>query len=329
MSPTQGSLFGDEPRRGRGVGPAPVTAEQLAVARVLPRLVRLGTSSWSFPGWAGIVYDRAASESVLARTGLTAYARHPLLKAVGIDRTFYAPLSAHALAAYAQQVPEDFRFVVKAPARCTSPVVLQGGRAAGRNELYLDPAFAQDEAAGPFVEGLGAKGGALVFQFPPQGEAIVRDPALFAARLYSFLAALPSGPAYAVEIRDRKLFGAGYLDALRAAGVAHCVSVHPRMPPVREQYDALGGSFPGPRVVRWMLGGGLGYEEAKARYAPFARLVDEDPDTREALARVCAEESRMGHPVLVIVNNKAEGSSPLSVFRLAERMAADSPGFAG
>jgi uncharacterized protein YecE (DUF72 family) len=66
----------------------------VALARHLSPQLYLGTSSWTFPGWQGLVYDRAASASVLARYGLAAYARHPLLRTVGLDRTFYAPIAA-------------------------------------------------------------------------------------------------------------------------------------------------------------------------------------------------------------------------------------------
>jgi uncharacterized protein YecE (DUF72 family) len=322
VAPSQLRLFGEPPRKRRGgIGPAEVEPELAEVARRLPPGVRLGTSSWSFPGWAGIVYDREASPAALARTGLAAYARHPLLRAVGVDRTFYAPVPATELAGYAAQVGEEFRFVVKAPARCTAPYVIENGRASGRNELYLDAAYASDESVAPYVEGLGPKGGALVFQLPPQGDAACREPEAFAERLERFLAALPRGPAYAVELRDRKLFGAAYLRALRAVQAAHCVSVHPRMPAVDEQLRTLAGELRGLLVVRWMLGSGLGYDEARQRYEPFSRLVDEDRPTREALAGAAVEETLAGHPVLVIVNNKAEGSAPLSVFRLAERIA--------
>src|SRR5262245_47355549 len=74
------------------VGSAAVPPAQATVAQRLARGVYLGTSSWSFPGWQGIVYDGRASETQLARHGLAAYARHPLLRAVGIDRTYYAPM---------------------------------------------------------------------------------------------------------------------------------------------------------------------------------------------------------------------------------------------
>ncbi len=72
----------------------------------------LGTSSWSFPGWVGIVYDRQVSQTTLARHGLAAYARHPLFRTVCIDRTYYSPITAEDFARYESAVPEDFRFVV-------------------------------------------------------------------------------------------------------------------------------------------------------------------------------------------------------------------------
>ena len=93
----------------------------------LPPRVFLGTSSWSFPGWAGIVYGEATSESALARKGLAAYSQHPVLRAVGIDRSFYQPLDAGQFARYARQVPEGFRFLVKAPAMVTDAALRAKG----------------------------------------------------------------------------------------------------------------------------------------------------------------------------------------------------------
>ncbi|MET5116957.1 DUF72 domain-containing protein, partial [Burkholderia pseudomallei] len=74
----------------------------------------------------------------------------------------------------------------------------------------------------------------------------------------------------------------------------------------------LAGEPSGPLIVRWSLLGGYKYEQAKAKYAPFDRLVDEDPHTRTALAELAARYVRAGQPVLITVNNKAEGSAPLS-----------------
>ena len=96
MDPEQQSLFGGpagvaEPPVVPAVQPSPEVIE--AAAR-LPKNLHFGTSSWSFPGWVGLVYARAHTESVLARHGLSAYAKHPLLRSVSLDSAFYRPLTA-------------------------------------------------------------------------------------------------------------------------------------------------------------------------------------------------------------------------------------------
>ena len=62
-------------------------------APVLPTDIRLGTSSWFFPGWRGLVYDGVHPQVALSKQGLAAYAQIPLLRTVSLDRTFYAPIT--------------------------------------------------------------------------------------------------------------------------------------------------------------------------------------------------------------------------------------------
>jgi uncharacterized protein YecE (DUF72 family) len=310
--------------RGRGeLAPAPVSPELGAIAAQLPTDLRMGTSSWSFPGWRGIVYDGAASQAELARTGLAAYARHPLLRAVGVDRTYYAPVTAAVLAEYAGQVPEDFRFLVKAASLVTDPVIRgERGAPGSANERFLDAGFATEFCVAPFVEGLGTKAGVLLFQFPPLGRELARRPEAFVERLERFLRQLPAGPPYAVEVRDRELLGPAYGAALTAAGVAHCVSLHPRLPNVAAQRRFVDAVAAGPLVVRWMLHSGFGYEQAREQYAPFDRIVDEDLASRAAVAELILDHLELRRPVIFVANNKAEGSAPLTVFALARAVAA-------
>jgi hypothetical protein len=108
---------------------------------------------------------------------------------------------------------------------------------------------------------------------------------------------------------------------LEDAGSSHCYNVHPAMAPLTRQL-AIVRSFQQPAlVIRWVLGGRQEYAVAKARYEPFDRLVDEDPTTRELVARAVLDASLAEREVFVIANNKAEGSAPLTLFRLAERIA--------
>jgi uncharacterized protein YecE (DUF72 family) len=301
------------------------------LARSLPQPLHLGTSSWSFPGWEGLVYGAKASESLLSREGLRAYSQHPLLNSVSLDRTFYAPLTEAQYAHYAAQVPDGFRFVVKAPNLITDAVLRDDrGAPSTDNPSFLDPVLANDHFVAPCLAGLGNRAGPLVFQFSPLPPTILADPAAWVERLAAFLAALPplpaslghSQPFYAVEFRDRQVVTPRMMKMLAEHGVRYCVAIHARMPSAERQLQAVAATGPGPLVVRWSLLAGQRYEAAKARFSPFDKLVVHDPATRAALAGAAAASRRAGHPVWIIANNKAEGSAPLTLELLADAIVA-------
>ena len=321
----QADLFGDLPAAAAEQMQCPADAdpEVRRLASLLPGAIRLGTSSWAFPGWRGTVYDQRLPEDQLAREGLAAYARHPLLRTVGIDRSFYAALPEADFRRYAQQVPEAFRFLVKAPQSLTSERLFDRREPSPH---FLDARAARDLFIEPCTAGLGSKAGPLVFQFPPLRREFTRGRrTAFADRLARFLGDLPRGPVYAVEFRDRELLASEVMQALAAAGARLCLSIHARMPPAPVQAAAATVLGPGPLVLRWNLHAGQAYEAAKARYAPFDRLVDEDPETRMAIARLCRECAAGGEDAWVIANNKAEGSAPLTLVRLARALVDGTP----
>jgi uncharacterized protein YecE (DUF72 family) len=209
------------------------------------------------------------------------------------------------------------------------------------NPLFLDAVAAAERVIGPAVLGLGAKAGPILFQFSPMGVARGKDSDALVDRLGAFLAALPRGPLYAVEVRDASLVGPRYLAALEASGVAHGFTLHPTMPGVRAQAALLAGADPrdtsalepamervlshAPALVcRWMLHATQKYEGARGKYFPFDRLVDEDLLSRQAVARMCLLAAALGRETWVIANNKAEGSAPLTLRRLAEVVGAAS-----
>ncbi len=317
---SQASLF-ELPRPHVGaVTPKP---EHVALREAIPASIRLGAMTWSYAGWKGVVYAASASEKQLARHGLTAYARHPLLRMAEIDRTYYEPISAAAFRAYAEQVPDDFRFLVKAHQDCTTlrfpEHARYGARRGQANARYLDAAYAERAVIAPAVEGLGTKLGTLLFQFPPQDAG---GPRAFARALRAFLRKLPRGPSYAVELRNVELLTTEYAAALEEAGAIHCHNAWTAMPPVIAQARRIPPGARRPLLVRWLMRANDRFEDARARFAPFDRLADEDADTRTAIASLVARAQRHGVPAFVLVDNKAEGCAPESVFLLAQAIAA-------
>lgn len=320
-----------EPVRAQSVQPARTDDALQALAARLPSNLYFGTSSWAYPGWNGIVYDGEYSDSLLSRKGLAAYSRHALLRAAGIDRGFYGPIPLADYLSYAAQVPDGFRFLVKAPASVCD-AWLRGSDGAGRlaNEAFLDAELAVRDFIAPATSGLGSKCGPLLFQLSPMGS--LADSGMFLERLDAFLGALPPldplitpHASYTVELRDPALLTPRYIKLLRRHGARFCLAARDRLPPVARQAAAqalMDEEAPGPLVLRWMLHAGRPYAFAEKLYAPFDRIVDDDPDTRHAIADVVARTLRAGQPAIVIVSNNAEGCAPLSCVRLAEAIAA-------
>ena len=346
----QDDLFGAPPPSPEPPAPPAAPAPRKSLARVnpiapdpalqalaasLPPNVRLGSSSWTYPGWAGLVWDTEYPDALLSKEGLNAYGQHPLLRSVSVDRSFYRPLTQDQYARYAAQVPEDFRFVVKAPSHVTDALVRgEDGRGLQPNPAFLDPALATQDFVAPALAGLGHKVGALVFQLSPMPRHLLNNLPLVLQRLRTLLLAQPPlspiapDGVLAVEFRDREWLDPVFMPelaaVLREAGATWCLCLHAKMPRLAEQLPLLRMLWPGPMVCRWNLNplhGAYGYEDAQREYSPYDRIHDVDQDTRDLLVRSIAGIAGAGQNVFVTISNKAEGCAPLSVRALAEGLA--------
>jgi uncharacterized protein YecE (DUF72 family) len=323
------------PAHGPAVAPAdwPEDLQALGTrlhARYEGRL-RLGTSSWHFPGWAGMVWARPELPAALSRHGLATYAQHPLLRTVSLDRAFYRPLPASTYAALAAQVDTGFRFLVKAPSQVTDAWLRAPGTAAPLqpNPQFLDVDATLDLCVRPAAAGLGQRLGVLVFQLSPLPPRWLDDPGALHARLAALAPAvrdgLPPGAQAALEVRDATLLTPALAALLRQAGWRCALGLHDRLPPIEAQLPMLRAGWPGDLVCRWNLQRGQRYAQARDAWAPFNRLQAPDVGTRQALARVARATLEAGHHATITINNKAEGCAPLSVLELA-RLVDASPG---
>ena len=295
------------------------------LAARVPGSVRLGTSSWTFPGWAGLVYrGRYRSEKDFVQRSLREYARHPLFRTVCIDRSFYAPLTREELNAYAAQLPPDFRCVSKVFSELSTWVFPKhprhGARAGQRNEGFLDAWRFEELVGAPMRDAFRDHLGPLIIEVPPvHGPA---DPDAFAAAVEGFLRQAPPDLDYAFELRDTRLFTARYLSVLRAGGASHVFNLWTRMPPLAEQLRRTRGWVGSPMVIRLMIPPGKRYEDLAAAFLPFDRMQAPQPQMRRDVVALVRRALEAGVESYVIVNNKAEGSSPLTAAALAERIGA-------
>jgi uncharacterized protein YecE (DUF72 family) len=302
--------------------PAPETPldfalERELVTRVPPR-VRFGTSSWTFPGWSGLVYPPKTTLPTLQERGLELYARCPLFRTVGIDRSYYRPLDRAELASYAAQLPPGFPCVMKAWSELTSRV---HPKTRALNPRFLDASAFIDTVVGPLDEAFADHAGPIVLELAPMRDDELPRRGELPDLLTQFFSRLPSGHRYAVELRNRELFTPAYLAALRTHGVAHVLNFWERMPDIGAQLDIPGIFTARFVVLRLLIPPGERYAAKKAEYAPFDRIVAPEPGLYDDVARLIEATRELAVDVYVIVNNKVEGSSPLTVRGLASRVA--------
>ncbi len=309
---------------GEGGGPSAALA---GLASRVPRDVYFGTSSWSFPGWKGIVYSQARSESQLAREGLREYAQHPLLRTVGIDRGYYAPIPERDLRRYSEQLPPGFPCCTKAPEAITSPIVMahRGARGGEPNPDFLSFERFQDTMLGPFARAFRGNAGPFILEFPPVPAANRVAPDAFAERLDAFLERLPRDFTYVVELRDRRLLTRAYQRVIARHRVGHTYNYWTAMPLPAAQL-AIVPIDTGPcAVVRLLLRPGTKYVDRKDDFAPFDKLMAPDAAMRQDVLQLILSSLGSKIPIYILVNNKAEGSAPLTIRALAELLVDRAP----
>jgi uncharacterized protein YecE (DUF72 family) len=277
------------------------------------RHIRFGTSSWAYEGWQGLVYQRTYPKKRFSQDTLAEYAAYAT-DAVPLFSSFYRPAGATQLAHYAEQVPEHFRFCSKVWEEITIPayanVPRYGAKAGKPNPRFLDSGAFRDLVLAPAQEGLKSKLGPFIFEFQRWG----MEPAAFLEALDRFLGSLPPGPQYATEIRNPDILGTRYLSILRAHNVSHVYNHWTAMPPLSDQHRLLEQTFTAPHVVTRLLTPlGLAYEKAVERYAPYDRIVAAQPRMRQDTTALVQQAAAQGKSVYVLVNNRAEGCSPLTI----------------
>lgn len=159
--------------------------------------IYVGTSGFAHKEWIGKFYP----EKTPPKKMLHVYSEH--LKTVEINNTFYHMPNVSVLASWAEQVPHDFVFAIKAPQVITHMKRL---RHVGSEATYLFKS----------VSVLEKKLGPILFQLP---ESFHADTPL----LLDFLARIPGDASCAFDFRSPTWLEDGVLNLLREKGCSWCV----------------------------------------------------------------------------------------------------------
>lgn len=303
------------------------TSEEIwsATGAEIPESIYLGTSTWAFPGWKGIVYKRTyKSQKDFTANSLAEYATIPWFRSVCVDSFFYNPPKPETLAHYASMVPDTFRWVSKVWERITIANYPKhpryGGYAGQRNPDFLNTRLLEESVLSAYRDpAVMARTGPLVFQFAPFSERAMRY-GEFIERLASFLRLLPSDFQYAVEVRNPELLNKEYFAALNEARVAHCFNHWNSMVTLHLQMRAAaeaGGLTADFYIARLLTPLGTSYQNAEEIFEPYDRVQVPNAQMRSDVLRLVRRALSTGKRAFVTANNKAEGNSPLTMVSIA------------
>ncbi len=282
--------------------------------------VFIGTSSWKYPGWCGMLYDPARYEyrgkfaqTRFNRDCLREYAE--VFKTVCVDAAYYTFPSQQYLERMVNQTPDDFLFGLKVTDAITIkkfPKLDRFGDQAGKpNENYLNAELFAKAFLQP-CEAVRHAIGLLMFEFSRFWTTDYEHGRDFVADLNKFLGALPKGWPYGIEMRNRNWLRPDYFECLSRHQVTHVFNSWEAMPAVSEQM-ALPGSRTNPDLVaaRFLLKPGRQYEEAVKTFEPYDSIKEENPDARAAGKGLIAEGKAAGpkRRTFVFVNNRLEGNA--------------------
>jgi uncharacterized protein YecE (DUF72 family) len=283
--------------------------------------VFIGTSSWKYEGWLDQIYSRQRymtrgrfSQKRFNDECLNEYAE--TFPIVCGDFSFYQFPSETYWSKLFGSAPPTLQFAFKAPEEVTVKQFPRhpryGPRAGDDNSSFLDAELFQSaflDLLAPYRPRVAS----LIFEFGSFAKQCYSDVGAFLQELDPFLAALPPGFRYAVEIRNPDFLAPEYFGCLRSRRVAHVFSAWTRMPEIGVQTnlrDAYTADF---TVARALLRRGRAYEEAVAKFTPYARVEDPNPETRDALRLLIARARQRHEPSYIFVNNRLEGNAPETI----------------
>jgi len=249
--------------------------------------IRIGTSAFTAAGWEGSFYPAGMKPADY----LTYYATQ--FNTVEIDSTFYRTPELSTVKGWYAKTPGNFVFALKIPQVITHEKVLVDCEADLKR--FLDTVSALDEKLGP-----------ILFQFRYFNRSVFTSQAEFLARLKPFLATLPRGYKFAVEIRNKNWIDVRFADTLRERGVAMALidqSWVPRPWEFKKDFDVLTADF---AYVR-LLGDRKGIEEITKTWDTV--VVDRRADLR-TWRDYCRKIQRRGVTLYVYINNHYAGCAP-------------------
>jgi len=283
----------------------------------LPQNLRVGTCSWKYDSWKGLVYSENVGKDYLSE-----YSRkYPIVE---VDQWFWSLFGNSVVmpkpevaAEYVGSVPKDFRFSIKVPNTITLTHQYQTGN---KGPLKPNPSFLSNNLFDDFlslISPMTKQIDSLIFQFEylnkqkmPEGQRQFLD------KIHGFFDDAPEGYRYCIETRNQNFLNQSYFESLKSMGLYHSFLQGYWMPPINglyQEYQHLIEKF---CLIRLHGPDRKGIE--KKAQKKWDQIVEPKDFDLQQISGIIRDLLNRGVEVTVNVNNHYEGSAPRTINRLLD-----------
>jgi uncharacterized protein YecE (DUF72 family) len=302
----------------------------VSIPKEFKGLLRIGTCSWKYDSWKGLVYEQG--KGYRPEDYLADYAK--VLDSVEVDQWFWSLFPGtvrlpepRAVRLYEKSVPAGFSFTVKAPNALTlTHFYSKQPPASASIAGQPNPHFLDRDLLCQFLDRLsplGPKLGPVMFQFEYLNRQKMASKEVFFERFGEFIEKAPRGFQFAVELRNPNYLTPPFFKFLEDLGLGFVYLDGYYMPPIGEIFDRFKPRTAAFQVVR--LHGGDRLEIEGETGEVWDRVVAPKPEGLKAAAKIVRANARNKVLTYLNLNNHYEGSAPLSIGRFLEVLAGKEP----
>jgi len=286
--------------------------------------LQIGSCSWKFPSWEGLVYSAAKDINYLKEYALK-------YRTVEVDQWFWSlfkdseiklPRNEDVIA-YCDSVPDDFRFSVKVP---NSLTLTHFYRKRKSDPLTANPHFLSLELWQAFkdrLEPMADRLGPLIFQFEYLNREKMKNQQYFLEQLSTFFERIPPEDTFVMEVRNPNYINSEYFSFLEDHRVCPALLQGYWMPPITRVYSEWRTRILAHETVMIRLHGPDRKNIETLTKKRWNKIVEEKNDELDAVVRIVEELLKGGVDVYMNVNNHYEGSAPLTIDRVLKLMRMD------
>jgi len=278
-------------------------------------IFRIGTCSWKYDSWKGIIYSAKAEQNYLDE-----YSKH--FNTVEIDQWFWSLLSEKRIILpketdvklYADSVPDDFKFTIKIPNSITLTHFYRKNNA---EPLKENPHFLDTGLFNSFTDSLKSmsdKIGVLMFQFEYLNKQKMSGLDEFVERVEPFFQSLDSTHTYGVELRNPNYLKKPFFDLLERNNLSMVFLQGYFMPNIWQTFEEHKDHLSTTVVIRLHGGDRAGMEEKTNKV--WNKIVEPKDEDIEKVRRMIYSLRRKEVDLYVNVNNHYEGSAPLTIEKI-------------